>query len=77
MQSLESRFAMRGLSKEEILWAVQDENWQVFRATLHGVTLEERLALLEEYLNEDRTSKARHVQVVNYINALKRGGMIK
>lgn len=69
------------LSKTEILKCISDADWQKFRLSLKGLSTEKKLDKLEQYLTGD-DSDALHasyevnVQVVNYINALKRGGQL-
>ena len=64
------------LSKEEILEAVNDEDWQVFRIDLKGETTREKFLRLRYYVRSHPGRKA-EVQVTNYINALARGGIIE
>ena len=64
------------MDKKTIQWAVNDKKWQVFRTTLLQLPTKEKLKRLEDYRRKHRTYKAQ-VQVENYINALKRGGLIK
>ena len=65
------------LTRTEITLHVMNEEWQKLRVSLAGTTLERRYSLLREWLKENNTDRASQVQVTNYINALKRGGMIK
>lgn len=59
-----------------ILDAVSDEDWQRTRSSMLGTTLKEKFETLELFLarREDEVAK---VCVTNYVNALKRGGLIK
>lgn len=68
------------LSKADIMQAIADADWQDFRLSLKGKTTEVKLEELRRWLNSKTTTngvgwKAR-VQVMNYINALKRGGQL-
>lgn len=60
--------------------AVSDERWQRLRVTLSGTSLSFRYKVLRAWLEDEQSGvslTARRIQVANYVNALKRGGMIK
>ena len=57
--------------------AVKDSSWQLFRETLHNVPLIARLKKLNNWKTQHKNSEKSTIQVTNYINALKRAGMIK
>jgi hypothetical protein len=68
---------------EEIqLYCVKDTVWQAFREGLKGLSTERKLDKLAFYRDEALlhwpTAKQRNwkVQVANYINALRRGGLL-
>jgi hypothetical protein len=68
------------LVKSEIFQAIADEDWQDFRLSLKGKSTEKKLEELRRWLKTKSTTngvgwKAK-VQVMNYINALKRGGQL-
>jgi hypothetical protein len=69
------------LTMEEILPAIEKEDWQKFRDVLRGKPTQEKLdLLLERYWDSTWTSPEVHVvlvQIQNYLNALARGGFIK
>lgn len=65
------------LTQSQILNAVADPEWQLFRETLHGLSLESRHDKLVQWLEDHEHTMRARVQVANYINALKRGGMLK
>lgn len=65
------------ITQQEILKYCQGVSWQALRRLLKGATLEEKFQKLKEWLSLHSNSRASQVQVTNYINALKRGGMIK
>jgi hypothetical protein len=68
------------LTHDEIMEAVRDEAWQRLRVSLKGETLETRYWALRGWLEEHYYKQTRQrsvVQVANYVNALKRGGMIR
>lgn len=65
------------LTQSQILNAVADHEWQVFRQNLKGLSLQTRYDKLVWWLREhDHTPRSQR-QVANYVNALKRGGMLK
>lgn len=69
------------LTVEEISEAVVDEAWQRFRISLKGKALEVRYQRLVRWIGDHHWPGAHQqrlarVQVANYVNALKRGGMI-
>lgn len=57
-------------------YAVQDPVWQKFREELKGLPTEKKLDRLHHWLRLGPASRRRQVQVDNYINALKRGGLL-
>jgi hypothetical protein len=75
-------YTVTGLTKEEILQAVKDGEWQEFRLSLKGLSTQEKLERLEErMLKEERRnggglSREQEVRIDNYINALLRGGQL-
>lgn len=66
---------IRKLTRVEIQRAINNREWQELRTSLKGKSLREKLIELKKYYLEDKTEE-RYVRVVNYINALKRGGLI-
>lgn len=64
------------LTKDEILTSVKDEEWQVLREHLKGSSLAYKYAGLKFWLDAHQHSRKAQVQVTNYVNALKRGGLI-
>lgn len=71
-----SRLIVGSLSREEILEAVRDPQWQDLRMSLQYTKLTYRYERLESWLIEHPGSRRHRVQVANYVNALKRGGVI-
>jgi hypothetical protein len=65
------------LSREEIREAVADPEWQRFRISLLGSSLQMKLCKLMVYLHTQGYTRPAQVRVANYINALKRGGLLK
>ena len=65
------------ITRAEIVRYIPDEEWQALRVRLLNTSLIVKYAALREWLSEHGNSRASQVQVTNYINALKRGGLIK
>lgn len=65
------------LRQEEIRDAIADRGWQDFRMGMTGLPLDSKYRLLQRYLIIHDGSRATQVQVANYVNALKRGGLVK
>ena len=59
-----------------ILKAVNDDAWQRLRVSLKGVPLPQRYRRLMLWLIANEHSERAKVQVTNYVNALRRGGMV-
>ena len=57
--------------------AVKDTSWQKTRKSMLGTTLETKFETLYMWLESNNYSVKSKIQVTNYINALKRGGLIK
>ena len=65
------------ITRAEIVRYIPNEEWQALRVHLLNTSLATKYAALHEWLREHDNTRASQVQVTNYINALKRGGMIK
>ena len=65
------------LTQDEITLYVKDVEWQKLRSALVGIPLEAKHYELKRWLKRNDNNRASQVQVTNYINALKRGGLIK
>jgi len=63
------------VTREEIQRYVDDSEWQDFRKQLKGETIPDKYKMLKNWLDTHPTRKAK-VQVTNYVNALKRAGLI-
>jgi len=64
------------IKKEDIDPAIKDEEWQTFRKSLKGLSTNEKRTKLENWLTTHPGHKGK-VQVINYWNALRRGGQVK
>ena len=65
------------LTRTEISEAVLEPEWQDLRRRMLLTRLIVRYAALQQWLEMHEYSRASQVQVTNYVNALKRGGIIK
>lgn len=70
------------LRRETILRVVKCTHWQDLRFDMKGLGREEKLAMLASWLKTPSPGCVcpyadRAVQVVNYLNALSRGGLIE
>lgn len=64
-------------NREAIAAAINDPIWQKLRISLLGTTLAFRHKTLSYYVGYSNMQPFVRIQVTNYVNALKRGGMIK
>jgi hypothetical protein len=64
-------------NQEQIQKAVADSSWQDFRQYLWDLSLYNKYAALQTWLEDQGYSEKSKVQVTNFVNALKRGGLIK
>jgi hypothetical protein len=65
------------LKQRIILECVKDEKWQEIRLSMKGTTTAQKVQTLREWLDYNDRSFSSRVQVINYVNALKRGGQVK
>jgi hypothetical protein len=65
------------LKKDDIFKHIEDRRWQKLRVRLKGKSLEYKYQSLCDWLDINAYDESAQVQVTNYINALKRGGLIK
>jgi len=63
-------------SRESIQKAVADPQWQDLRTLLVGTSLQTKYIGLVDWLQDSEYSTMSKIQVTNYVNALKRGGLI-
>src|SRR5271168_3024059 len=61
----------------DVLKATKDERWQRVRVSMLGTCLQRKFCTLNVYLQEEAFSIEAKIRVTNYVNALRRGGMIK
>ena len=59
-----------------IVHCVNDDLWQDFRLSLKGISTEEKLSMLESWIQTAADEQIAKMQVDNYLGALKRGGQI-
>lgn len=62
--------------QKETLEAIRDPDWQILRIFLKGRSLEFKYNALVNYLSKD-ASRPRQLRVANYVNALRRAGLVK
>lgn len=68
---------LRSVTQEEILrYCVQDKEWQAFRASIKGTTTLFKLSKLLWWYQTRPLVEHSKVQVGNYLNALKRAGIL-
>ena len=59
------------------LQSVSDENWQVTRKSMLKTPLKFKYETLQKWLAENKYSEKSKVQTQNYVQALRRGGLIE
>ena len=64
-------------TRREIDESTQFPEWQKLRESLGGETLVKRYYSLKSYLEAYDSDRVSQVQVTNYVNALRRGGLIE
>lgn len=72
-----SRLYFGHMPKQEVLQAVQNDDWQKVRLSMKGKSLDYKYRTLTNWLKVEPKSRMRQVQVTNYVTALSRGGLIK
>jgi hypothetical protein len=70
------RYTFGRYRKGDIQEVVKDPEWQKVREGLKGKSLEEKQLGLQSWMHRKRYSRASRIQVTNYVNALKRAGLI-
>lgn len=65
------------LTRADISRCIRDQDWQELRLELKYKSLDDRHRMLRNWLTRKGYSFCAKVQVTNYVNALKRGGMIR
>lgn len=59
------------------LQSVNDENWQITRKSMLKTTLEFKHETLQKWLETNEYSEKSKVQTQNYVQALRRSGLIE
>ena len=59
------------------LQSVKDDDWQVVRKSMLKTSLEFKHDVLQKWLVENKYSEKSKVQTQNYMQALRRGGLIE
>lgn len=64
-------------SPQQVAWAVACDEWQQVRLSMLGQPLEVKYDTLMMWLDLKGYCERAKIQVTNYVNALKRGGLIR
>ncbi|HPS39827.1 MAG TPA: hypothetical protein PL124_10475 [Candidatus Cloacimonadota bacterium] len=64
------------LSWDQIEEAIQDPTWQYARKTMKGKPMTSKWRLCQDYLKIKSNGALAKVAVTNYVNALKRAGLV-
>jgi hypothetical protein len=64
------------LTRDEIMKHIPDREWQEVRLSMKGMPTLDKLHTLELWWDENEQNWSSTVQIVNYLNALKRGGQL-
>ena len=59
------------------LQSVKDDEWQIVRKSMLKTTLEFKYETLEKWLDRNNYSKKSKIQTQNYMQALRRSGLIE
>jgi len=59
------------------LQSVKDENWQVTRKSMLKTSLEFKYETLQKWVEKNKYSQKSKVQTQNYVQALRRSGLIE
>ena len=59
------------------LQSVNDENWQITRKSMLKTNLEFKYDALQKWLEKNKYSEKSKVQTQNYVQALRRSGLIE
>ena len=60
------------IKRKDIKRAIYFEDWQKVRTSMKGTSLEEKIITCNDWLASNHNSTLSQIQVINYINALKR-----
>ena len=64
-------------SRVEIANAVADKSWQIVRRGLKGQHIAAKYVLLTYWYDTSHDKEKAKIQITNYVNALRRAGMVK
>lgn len=59
------------------LQSVKDDDWQIIRKSMLKKPLEFKFETLKNWLEQNNNSEKSKIQTQNYVQALRRGGMIE
>lgn len=57
--------------------SVKDDDWQIIRKSMLNTDLEFKYEILQNWLEKNKYSDKSKIQTQNYMQALKRGGLIE
>jgi hypothetical protein len=60
----------------DVLVAVKHDDWQLVRKSMLGTSMEFKYNTLKTWLEINEYNERSRIQVTNYVNALKRGGLL-
>ena len=72
---LDSR--LEKINRKDIQRVIKDDRWQVIRILMKGTSLEEKIKIFNDFLSFNEYSRNSKIQIINYINALKRSSYSK
>lgn len=68
---------MQHITRAEIQENIHSELWQALRIGLKGKPLEFKIRMLNSWYRANGRSKESKIQIINYVNALKRSSYSK
>lgn len=63
-------------NRSKIQKAIKSKSWQDYRKSLKGLSTNTKLVKLNEWISKNNYSANSLIQVENYKNALRRGGLL-
>ena len=71
------RLELVKLKRKDIQLHIKDVTWQTIREDMKGKSLERKIRTLRNWLEENNSNYKSKIQIINYINALKRSSYSK
>lgn len=70
--------ALKKIVKNDLFYkAINDTDWQKIRVSLLRTSTQHKYEVLKAFLKRRAYDELAQIAVLNYINALKRGGLVK